>query len=247
MLDTIVAEETKKKFSFPSKITFKKGVVLKVVVGIVVALVLIPVFDWMIQTSITSQYVAFYKNADISRSEYMKELEAQYGEQVASSMLQKNAIIQAAKERKITVTEEEVTKKINAIKESNGITTDEAFQAALAQNGLTEAGLRADAKIGTMLDKLLEGAVAEPTDKEVETYFTENVELFKGQKLADVKAQIVSSLRDENLNTQRQEWVSKALTGYNPNNLYVTSKSRSYKFLKSIDLVQRLFSKDPTK
>ncbi|MCC7304347.1 SurA N-terminal domain-containing protein [bacterium] len=246
-ISTPVVEETSKRFKLPTKFSLKKGTLIKVAVGIVVALILIPAVDWLIQTSITSQYVAFYKNADVPRAAYIKELERQYGEQVVNEMLAKAAIAQAAKDKGITVSDDEVNTAINADKTRAGISTDADFEAALAQNGITANDYRAYVRVTVTLDKLLEGTLTEPTEKEINDYFTENKELFKGKKLADVKEQIVSEIKASMLNTKRQEWISTALTGYNDKNTLVSASSRQYGFMKSISLIQRLFSKDPTK
>lgn len=247
MVNPVVTESPKKAFTLPTKLAFKKETIVKFGIGLVIALALIPVIDWVIQTSITSQYVAFYKSADVSRSAYIKEMERQYGDQVVNEMLAKAAIAQAAKEKGINVSEEDVTKAVDADKARAGITTDEDFSKALAQNGITPEDYRAYVKVTVTLDKLLEGTISEPTEKEISDYFTQNKELYTGKKLEEVKSQIIDDLKTANLNTQRQEWISTALTGYNAGNTLVTPSSRKYGFLKSINLLQRLFSADPTK
>jgi len=234
--------------NIPANFTIKKGTLVKFGIGFVIALALIPALDWVIQTSITSQYVAFYKDSDIPRSEYVKELERQYGSQVANEMLAKAAIAQAAKERGLKISDQDVDKAVDSDKARAGITTDEAFTEALASSGISEEDYRAYVKVTVTLDKLLEGTISEPTDKEVSDYYTENKETFSGKKLDAVRADIVESLRQTNLTNARQEWLTNALDGYNSDaNTLISEKSRAYKFLKSIELVKRLFSKDITK
>jgi len=247
---TAVSEVTEAKAT-PKKgvsITIKRETITRFAIGFVIALLLIPAIDWVIQTSITSQYVAFYKGSDISRADYVRELERQYGSQVANEMLAKAAISQAAKEKDIKVSDEDVTKAIDIDKTRAGITTDEAFAEALASSGITEEDYRAYVKVTVTLDKLLEGTISEPTEKEISDYFTENKDYFAGKKLADVKDEIAETLKQTNLTNLRQEWLANALEGYNTaENTLVTEKSRNYKFLRSIDLVKRLFTTDMTK
>lgn len=243
-----VTAPKKISFTIPTNFSIKRETLVKFGIGFIIALALVPALDWVIQTSITSQYVAFYKNSDISRASYIKELERQYGSQVANEMLAKAAISQAAKERDLKITEEDVTKAIDADKTRAGITSDEAFKEALAGSGLTEEDYRAYVRVTVTLDKLLEGTATEPTEKEISDYFTENATLYKGKKLNDVKAEIVEAIKQTNLTNLRQEWLTNSLKNFNTEaNTLITEESRSYKFMKSIELVKRLFSNDITK
>jgi hypothetical protein len=243
-----VAAPRKFAITIPANFTIKRGTLVKFGIGFIIALALVPVLDWVIQTSITSQYVAFYKNSDVPRAAYIKELERQYGSQVANEMLAKAAISQAAKERDLEITDEDVTKAIDADKARAGITTDEAFKEALEGSGITEEDYRAYVRVTVTLDKLLEGTATEPTEKEISDYFTENAELYKGKKLDEVKSEISETIKQTNLTNLRQEWLTNALKDYNTDaNTLITEESRSYKFLKSIELVKRLFSTDITK
>ncbi len=248
MKDEAVQKSVKKfKIQLPTTLVIRRETVMKALVGVVIALVLVPVFDWVIQTSITSQYVAFYKNADVSRAAYVKEMERQYGDQVVNEMLAKAAIAQAAKERDITVSEADIDKAVEADKTNAGITTAEDFEAALAQSGITVDEYRAYVKVTVTLDKLIEGTITDPTDAEIEEYFTSNKTLFEGKKLEEVKTTIAAEIKQNKLSETRQEWISKALENFNASNTLVSKESRKYKFLRSIDLVTRLFSADPTK
>jgi hypothetical protein len=118
-----VTAPKKISFTIPTNFSIKRETLVKFGIGFIIALALVPALDWVIQTSITSQYVAFYKNSDISRASYIKELERQYGSQVANEMLAKASISQAAKERDLKITEEDVTKAIDADKARAGITS----------------------------------------------------------------------------------------------------------------------------
>ena len=241
-------EAAPKTFTIPKTVSIKKEVVIKYAIIIVVALALLPVLDWVVQTSIVSKYAAFYKNADVTRSQYVQELEKQYGGTVANELLAKAAITQAAKEKGITVTDAEVESAVTADKAKAGITSDEAFASALASSNITEADYRAYIKITVTLDKLLAGSVTEPTDKEVQDYYTQNkATTFSGKKLEDVKATIIAALKEDNLNTLRQNWITQALANYSKDNLLVGKEQQAYKFGRSLDLVKRLFSSDPTK
>lgn len=245
---TEAATPRKLSIAIPTNFTVKRETLVKFAIGFVIALALVPVLDWVIQTSITSQYVAFYKNSDISRASYVKELERQYGSQVANEMLAKAAISQAAKERDLKITDEDVTKAIDADKARAGITTDEAFKEALEGSGITEEDYKAYVRVTVTLDKLLEGTETEPTEKEISDYFTENKALYVGKKLDEVKAEIIEAIKQTSLTNLRQEWLTNSLKDYNTEaNTLITEESRSYKFLKSIELVKRLFSNDITK
>jgi len=235
----------------PTAFSIKRETLIKFAVGFIIALALIPALDWVIQTSITSQYVAFFKDSDVSRSAYLNELQKQdaaQGNPVLNEMLAKSAIAQGAKEKKLKITEADVNAAIDADKKKAGITTEEAFKAELKNSGITEAEYRAYVKITVTLDKLIDGTVVEPTDKDIQAYFDENKAQFTGKKLADVKTQIIDAIKQSNLTTKRQEWLTKAMEGYNSANNTLTSEtSKSYKFLRSFELMKRLFSQDVTK
>jgi len=251
MQEATVATSVKEAPKRPIAFSIKKETLIKFAVGFVIALALIPALDWVIQTSITSQYVAFFKDTDVSRSAYLNELQKQdaaQGNPVLNEMLAKSAIAQGAKDKKLKVTDADVNAAIEADKKKAGITTDEAFKAELKNSGITEAEYRAYVKITVTLDKLINGTTVEPTDKEIQAYFDENKTQFTDKKLADVKTQIIDAIKQSNLTTKRQEWLTKAMEGYNSANNTLTSETnKSYKFLKSIELVKRLFSKDVTK
>jgi hypothetical protein len=254
LADVVKAEEvstpaeqpTKVGFKFPTNIVIKRDIAMKIAVGIVAALILVPVLDWLIQTSITSQYAAFYKNSDVTRSVYMKELEKQYGNEVMQELLAKAAIKQGAKDKDIEVSEEDITAAVEADKTRAGITSDEDFKTALAQSNLTEAEYREFVRTTVTLDKLIEGGVAEPTEAELKEYFTTNKELYSGSKYEDVKETIKAEIQQMDLNTKRQAWIDAALKDYDPANNLVTAGNAKYGFLKSIELVDRLFSGNPS-
>lgn len=247
--ETVNTPDMQKKVpSMPKTLTVRKDTLVRVAIGTIAAVAILLILDWIIQTSITSQYVAFYKNADVSRSAYIKEMERQYGDQVVNEMLAKAAIAQAAKEKNLTISDEDVNAAVEADKKRAGITTDEDFTNALSQNGITLSDYRAYVKVTVTLDKLIEGTVTAPTDQEIQQYFTENKTLYEGKKLEEVKDTIREEIIQATLNTKRQEWITSALAGYNTNNnSFVTKESRQYKFLRSLELVKRLFSNDPTK
>lgn len=229
-------------FKIPTNIVVKRGLLLRIAVGIVAALVLIPVIDWVVQTSITSKYAAFYKNNDVSRSVYLKELEKQYGADIMQELLAKAAIKQGAAEKGIKVAEQDITDAVEADKKRAGITTDEDFKTALAQSNLTEEDYREFVRTTVTLDKLIEGTVAEPTDAEMKEYFTTNKELYTGKKYEDVKATIAAEIKQTDLNTKRQAWIDAALKDYDQANNLVVNGNAKYGFLKSITLIDKLFS-----
>jgi hypothetical protein len=239
------ASAKKSGIKIPTTLVIKRDSVVKTLVGLVAAIVLVIVLDWVIQLSITSQYAAFYKGFDISRSVYTKELEKQYGESVMQELLAKAAIVEGAKAKGISVTDDEVTTAISADKARAGITTDEDFATALAQSGLTIDEYRSYVKITVTLDKLISGDIVEPTDAELKEYFTTNSDQYTGQKFEDVKATIAADIKQMELNSKRQTWIDDTLKNYDTTNNLVIDGNKSYKFLKSVSLIDKLFSNDP--
>lgn len=233
----------------PEKATalvIKRDTLIKIAVGILIAVLLVPVIDWVIQTSITSKYAALYQATAVNRSEYVKELEKQYGQQVIQEMIAKSAVYQAAKDKKITVSDEEVNTAIEADKKRVGITNDEDFKAALDQSGVTMDDYTEYMRLTVTLDKVLDGNVVNPTDAEISDYFAKNATLYTGKKLEEVKDQIRTALVQTAQNTARQKWVTDKLSAYDSKFNLTLEENNKYGFLKSIDLVQRLFANPTT-
>lgn len=229
-------------FKLPT-IAVKKDILIKIGVGIAIALVLIPVVDWVVQTSISSKYVAFYKEFDVSRKEYEEALESKYGMTIMQNLLAQAAVNQLAKEKGVTVSADDVNKAIADDKAQAGITTDEQFASALEQAGITEKTYRQSVELSLKLDKLSSEGITEPTEAEMQDYFAKNSTLYTGKKFEEVKETIKASMISGIKSAKQEELISNALANYSEENILIAGSNDTYKFLRSLDLVKRLFAK----
>jgi len=158
----ITAKKTTKKVASkpalaPVKLVLKRQTVVKFILGFFIALLLIPVLDFVIQTSITSKYAAFYGDFDVSRKDYLTQLENQYGEEVVSSLVAKSAVMDEAAKQDIEVTEDEIAASIASVRKQFNIEDDVAFANALEQAGITEESFREETTVVLYLNKIVEG------------------------------------------------------------------------------------------
>ncbi|MDQ6423193.1 peptidylprolyl isomerase [Paenibacillus sp. LHD-117] len=115
--------------------------------------------------------VATVNGTKITKDQLYDTLVKANGAAALDNLILENLVQQEADAASISITDQDITDEIEAIKLQFG--TEEAFQGALAQNGYTMEALRADMKISAMIRKVLESKT-DVTDEEVKAYFDEN-------------------------------------------------------------------------
>lgn len=93
------------------------------------------------------------------------------GEQTMNNLIQEELVNQEADKAGVKITDADVDKEIDSIKKQYG--TDEAFQSALQQYGMTIDMLREQTPMQLQIRKILEPQ-AKVTDKDIEDYFNQN-------------------------------------------------------------------------
>lgn len=236
------SESTKK---MPTRVTVKRSTLIKVLVGIVVALVLLPVIDWIVQTSIVSQYVAFNGNNDVTRKEYLMELEDVAGEGIAATLVRSSIVDNLAEEKDIQVTQEEVDNTINSIMQRQGFESQDDFYAYyLTNQGITKKFIQRDIYETLVMNKAFAEDVEPVTDAEVEEYFKQNKEtLYPDQTFEEVKDAIREDLEFAALYSKGQEWLNAQVDAFDETNYLVSEDQKSYKFMRSFKLMKQLFAK----
>ncbi len=111
----------------------------------------------------------------ITKDEFYERLEAEAGQAVFSQMLAEKLILQAAKDAGISVEQSEVDEELNMIKLQFG--SEDIFNYALMQNGLTEESLREQITFSLYAFKLSTNDVV-IEDAEVKDYFEKNKKNF---------------------------------------------------------------------
>jgi foldase protein PrsA len=112
-------------------------------------------------------------------------------------------IEQEAKNKGITLSEEEIDEKIAEIEERFG--GSEGFQQALEANNTTMEQLRDQIRIQVLVEKLFEDK-ASVTDKEVAKYMKDNKEFVKDM----TKAQVREQLKSEKIGAEFNKWFEEA-------------------------------------
>ncbi|MFC2949877.1 SurA N-terminal domain-containing protein [Virgibacillus sediminis] len=93
----------------------------------------------------------------------------QLKKQITESMIGSELLIQEADNRKVTVSEKEVNKKLDELVEMNGMDSQEALLSALEEQGTTEEEVLSQVETQVKVNKLIaeESGETEPTEEEL--------------------------------------------------------------------------------
>ncbi|WP_194841256.1 SurA N-terminal domain-containing protein [Salinibacillus xinjiangensis] len=143
------------------------------------------------------QMTFMQQGMDPSSEESAKKLKQATLDQLVGQEL----LVQEAKEKGYEADEEKVNEQLKKQKEQ--FDSEEKFKEALKKQGLTVEKLKADFADQMATDEYIkkEVEIEEPTDKEIQDFFDQYKEMSKKEvKLADVKEQIVSTLKRQKRN-----------------------------------------------
>lgn len=115
--------------------------------------------------------VARVNNVDITKNSLYEEMVKAGGPQTLDGLITMEVIRQAMEEQSLTVTEEDLNKEIDALKAS--FPSEEDFNTALGQAGMTIDDLKEQATTQIQLKKLL-GDKVQPTEEEIEQTYEQN-------------------------------------------------------------------------
>lgn len=142
--------------------------------------------------------VALVNGEPLPRFTVVNELEKQWGQQVAESLITQKLIIQEARAKNISATDEEINAEIEeleAIYEQQGQNLDEVLEL----RKMTREDLVEQLEVKVLLDKLV-GNV-EVTNEEVQAFIDENNEAYGGTLTAeDVKLELENQKFTEKTN-----------------------------------------------
>ncbi|MEH7494620.1 peptidylprolyl isomerase [Neobacillus niacini] len=111
----------------------------------------------------------------ISKDELYDVMVEQYGAATVEQLIADKIVATEAKKEKVTITDEELNKEVDKLKESYG--GEDVFNQMLESNNTTLNVLKEDLKNYLTIRKLLEPQI-EITDEELQTYFEENKDSF---------------------------------------------------------------------
>lgn len=123
----------------------------------------------------SAETIATVGGTKITKDDLYQSLVEMYGPDATESLIANQIVEKEAAKEKVTVTEEEIQKELDATIESYG--GEEAYTSALESSGMTEENMKKDIKAYLQTVKLIESRVI-ITDEEIETYFNENKETF---------------------------------------------------------------------
>jgi foldase protein PrsA len=115
--------------------------------------------------------IAKINGDSISKDELYDVMVEQYGAATVEQLIADKIVASEAKKQKITISDEELNKEVDKLKESYG--GEEVFDQVLASNNTTVDVLKEDLKNYLTMRELIEPQI-EITDEELKTYFDEN-------------------------------------------------------------------------
>lgn len=150
--------------------------------------------------------VATVNGEQIRRSEYDEAVAQNSGEEVLDNLILERLIVGEARKRNLTADNAEVSRQLDEIKQGFG--SDQAFQSALQQQGLTEQSLTRQIEISALLRQMVADQ-AQVTDDEVNQQYQANAQQYQGQPEADAKQQIREGLLEQKQNTAARDFLDQ--------------------------------------
>ncbi len=154
--------------------------------------------DWFI--------VALINKHPITRVEFNRQLQKQYGNQVLETMVNQELIEQEAKKNKIKVSDEEIEKNIKKIEES--LQGKYSLDDLLASQGITREELKKSIRIQLIAEKLI-GKEIQVSDEEIEDYLKNNQEFLQSSGEAEQREEAKENLFRRKVNEKFQGWLEK--------------------------------------
>lgn len=150
--------------------------------------------------------VATVNGEKILRSEYDAAVAKNNGSDVLDGLVLERLVADEAKKRNIVIGDDEVARLVGEQKQNFG--TDQAWQAALAQAGLTEAELAKQLRLSAMLRKMVADKV-QITDAELQSTLDQAKDQFAGMDPDAAKQQARDSLQRQKENAAVQDLVAQ--------------------------------------
>lgn len=153
---------------------------------------------------------ALVNGKPVSRISVIRELEKQSGKTTLDSLIEKDLILQEAKNNNVKVTDDQINKEIDNIK--NLLTQQKTtLDAALASKGMTMNELREQIVIQKSVEAMLLSKI-QISDAEVKDFFDKNLQYFKDNisktvTLAEATAQIKDQIFQQKMSAEYATWI----------------------------------------
>lgn len=151
----------------------------------------------------------------ISRLELIRQLEQENGKTMMENLITKKLILQEARNKGVSVTQQEIDAEIENIRssiEAQGSTLEDA----LSFEGKTIENLREAILLDLTVEKTF-GEGTEVTDEEVLAYYEENKEMIGEQSFEDIKDDLKTNLKKQEIYNNYSTWLTTAKTEANIN------------------------------
>jgi len=142
----------------------------------------------------------------ITRFELNKKLVERYGQATLQEMVDTALLADLAKKNNVTIAQSDLDEERKKIVDRLG--GEEALKNALTQSGLTDKDFlsRLKAMVTEAKLKVKLFTNVEPKEDEVKKYFTDYSSYFKDKKYEDVKEEIKTNLKEQQLQDKFTEW-----------------------------------------
>lgn len=175
----------------------KRNVVIIIVVIFIVAII------YLLRNQLI---VATVNGESINRLTLINQLEKQAGKKVLEGLVINTLILQEAKSKNVTVSNNEIDSEIKNIDE-NLKKRGQSLDQALTLQGLTIDAVKEQVKINLIMKKLLAGKIS-VSDKDVSDYIDQTKESIpQDANLEDTKKQVRQQLEQQKLQEKYQELI----------------------------------------
>lgn len=185
---------------------FLKSKMGKFSIGIVIVLVI----GGLIYLGRAFFIAAIVNGKPVFRISVVRELEKQSGKTTLDSLIEKDLILQEAKNNNVKVTGDQINKEIENIK---GLLTQQktTLDAALVSKGMTMNELREQIVIQKSVEAMLLSKI-QISDAEVKDFFDKNLQYFKDNisktvTLAEATAQIKDQIFQQKMSAEYSTWI----------------------------------------
>ncbi len=175
----------------------KRNIILALAVVLVLAILVL----------LKNQFIVASVNGEsINRLTLIRELEKQAGKKVLEGLVTNTLVLQEAKKRNITITDNELNAEIKNIDE-NLKKRGQSLDQVLTLQSLTIDKVKDQIKLNLIMKKLLSDKIS-VSDKDVSDYIEKNSKLIpQGANPDDTKNQIRQQLEQEKLQEEGQELI----------------------------------------
>jgi len=175
----------------------KRNIILALAVVLVLAILVL----------LKNQFIVASVNGEsINRLTLIRELEKQAGKKVLEGLVTNTLVLQEAKKRNITITDNELNAEIKNIDE-NLKKRGQSLDQVLTLQGLTIDKVKDQIKLNLIMKKLLSDKIS-VSDKDVSDYIEKNSKLIpQGTNPDDTKNQIRQQLEQQKLQEEGQELI----------------------------------------